>query len=109
MTTLVGFIIWIVFGVAVGIRATHRGRNAWGWLFISILISPLLAAILLFLLPVYDSRTKRVTRSEMAARIAVLDPSVKVNSGWDSHAMAAKIVELEAANKAHRGWKSLRA
>jgi hypothetical protein len=45
MTTLVGFIIWIVFGVAVGIRATHRGRNAWGWLFISILISPLLAAI----------------------------------------------------------------
>jgi hypothetical protein len=51
LTTLIAFAIWIGLSVAIGHRAGFRGRNAWGWLALSLLISPLLAGIFLFLLP----------------------------------------------------------
>ena len=40
-------VFWIGCAVAVGVWASNRGRSGVGWFFLSILISPLLAAIFL--------------------------------------------------------------
>lgn len=43
--------VWVIFSIVVGIGAAYRGRSGIGWIFLSLLISPLLALILLMLLP----------------------------------------------------------
>lgn len=46
-----GFIGWFFLSIAVGIyAANHRGRSAFGWFVLSVLISPLIAFILVFVM-----------------------------------------------------------
>jgi hypothetical protein len=45
------FIFWLLASAVIGVGANSRGRSGVGWFFMSILISPLLAVILLFLMP----------------------------------------------------------
>jgi hypothetical protein len=54
-------IIWIVFSIAVGLRAEVRGRDKFRWCLLSVFTSPLLAAALLFLLPPAASQVQ-ITR-----------------------------------------------
>ena len=49
------FIFWLVFSVVVAIGAAGRGRHGAGWFLLSMVISPLLAFLLLMMLP---SRSK---------------------------------------------------
>jgi len=49
------FMFWLVFSVVVAIGAAGRGRHAPGWFLLSMVISPLLAFLLLMMLP---SRSK---------------------------------------------------
>ena len=42
---------WILFSVVIAIGAGSRGRSGIGWFFLSLIFSPLLALILLLLLP----------------------------------------------------------
>ena len=42
---------WLIFAIVVGVGADSRGRSGIGWFFLSVLISPLLAFVLLVLLP----------------------------------------------------------
>ena len=42
---------WLVFSVAIGVGASARGRSGFGWFLLSIIISPLIAVILLALMP----------------------------------------------------------
>ena len=65
---LSAIIIWLV--LAIGIAAARRGRSGLGWLFASLLLSPLIAAILLALLP--DRRYEEVL-SRLAAQNAAAD------------------------------------
>jgi len=51
MTTIFIIVVWVLTSVAVGYRADLRGRDFVGWIFLSLLISPLVAAFILFLLP----------------------------------------------------------
>ena len=44
-------IFWLIFCVIVGVIADSRGRFGFGWFLLSILITPLLALILVALLP----------------------------------------------------------
>jgi hypothetical protein len=44
------FIFWIAFSIALGFAARERGRSV-GWMFLSLLISPLIAGIFLYILP----------------------------------------------------------
>ncbi len=44
-------LLWIVLAIAVGIIASQRGQNGGGWFVLAILITPLIAGIILFLLP----------------------------------------------------------
>lgn len=43
--------LWFIFAVIVGVGASSRGRSGFGWFVLAMLISPLLAVILLVLLP----------------------------------------------------------
>jgi hypothetical protein len=45
------FLFWLIASVLVGIGAAGRGRNGFGWFLLAVIISPLLAFILLALLP----------------------------------------------------------
>jgi len=44
-------ILWFMFAIVVGIGASSRGRNGFGWFILAAIISPLLAVILLALMP----------------------------------------------------------
>lgn len=45
------FLFWFLFSVVVGIAASSRGRSGFGWFVLAMLISPLLAVILVAVMP----------------------------------------------------------
>jgi hypothetical protein len=45
------FIGWLIFSVVVGVAAGARGRGSGNWFVLAVLISPILAVILLALMP----------------------------------------------------------
>ncbi len=45
------FIGWLVFSVVVAVAASSRGRSGFGWFLLSFILSPLLAIILVLVLP----------------------------------------------------------
>ncbi len=49
MSTL-ALIVWILLSLMVGDAAASRGRGRWAWTLVAVLLSPLPAAILLYLL-----------------------------------------------------------
>jgi hypothetical protein len=55
---LTAIIIWLALAIVIGVAAARRGRSGLGWLFLSLILSPLIAAILLALLP--DRRYEEV-------------------------------------------------
>jgi hypothetical protein len=66
-------IIWLVLAIVIGIAAARRGRSGLGWLVASVLLSPLIAAILLALLP--DRRYEEVLHQLAARNAAAADPT----------------------------------
>lgn len=44
-------LIWFVFSIIVAVAANARGRNAFGWFILACVISPLLAVVILLVLP----------------------------------------------------------
>jgi hypothetical protein len=69
---LSAIIIWLGLAIVIGIAAARRGRSGLGWLFASLLLSPLIAAILLALLP--DRRYEEVLSRLAAHNAAAADP-----------------------------------
>ena len=49
------FLFWIGFAVIVGVAANTRGRSGFGWFLLAVGISPLLAGLLLIVLPRLDA------------------------------------------------------
>jgi hypothetical protein len=45
------FVGWVVFAIIVGFLGSKRGRSGLGWGFLAAIISPLLAGIILFIIP----------------------------------------------------------
>lgn len=45
------FLFWLLFSIVVGVIAGSRGRSGAGWFLLAVVISPLLALILVALLP----------------------------------------------------------
>jgi hypothetical protein len=50
---LAAILIWLILSVIVGVAAERRGRSGMAWVFFSIFLSPLIAAIVLAMLPDY--------------------------------------------------------
>lgn len=69
-------LIWIVASLFVGAFANSRGRSGWGWGFISLLLSPVLALILLLILsPGQQHAVMYVPQNQGLAQNASLDPN----------------------------------
>ncbi len=45
------FFFWLIFAIVVAIIAGSRGRSGFGWFLLAMVISPLLAVLLVALLP----------------------------------------------------------
>ena len=61
------FLFWICLAVVIGVAASHRGRSGVGWCLLSLLISPILTGILLFVLPRRDVLTNIATLAMIEA------------------------------------------
>jgi hypothetical protein len=72
---LTAILIWLVLAIVVGVAAARRGRSGLGWLFFSLIISPLFAAILLALLP--DRRYEEVLSRLAAYNAAATTPNTR--------------------------------
>lgn len=44
-------LLWFIFAVIVGVAASSRGRSGFGWFVLAIVISPLIAGLLMALMP----------------------------------------------------------
>ena len=71
---LEAIVIWLVLAIVIGVAAARRGRSGLGWLVASLILSPLIAAILLALLP--DRRYEEVLRQFAARNAAADDPQL---------------------------------
>ena len=67
---LTAIIIWLALAIVIGIAAARRGRSGLGWLVASLILSPLIAAILLALLP--DRRYEEVVRQLAAQKVTTV-------------------------------------
>jgi len=70
---LEAIVIWLVLAIVLGVAAARRGRSGLGWLVASLILSPLIAAIVLALLP--DRRYEELL-SRLAAQNAAADPKL---------------------------------
>jgi len=44
-------VVWVTVSIIVGVAANSRGRNGVGWFFVSLLLSPIIALLLLLVFP----------------------------------------------------------
>ena len=66
-------IIWVIFAVIVGAAASGRGRSVAGWIVLAILISPLLALILLVVMPnLRDQRAREAAHGQQLEHLAAI-------------------------------------
>jgi len=63
-------LFYLIFCFAVGFIASQRGRSGFGWFLLSVLISPLLAVIIVALIP---SRSPSATSLESQVRDRLLE------------------------------------
>ena len=70
-TTTVEFLLfWLIFAGAVGFIASQRGRSGFGWFLLSVVISPLIAVLVLALIP---SRSRSLGSLEDQVRDKLLE------------------------------------
>jgi phosphate/sulfate permease len=56
-------VFWIGFAIAVGFWADSKGRNGFGWGLLSLVISPLLGAIILFFVSLKDQENAEAQKN----------------------------------------------
>lgn len=59
------FIAWLVLSVTVGVVAQLKNRSIFGWILLSLIISPLISVVLLLVLPVKPV----IEKSEKKAKV----------------------------------------
>jgi hypothetical protein len=60
---------WLIFSIVVGAAAGARGRSGFAWVLLSLLISPLVAAIILAIAP--DLRARELLDRDLRRRSTV--------------------------------------
>lgn len=80
MGALIGF--WLVCGVVMAIIAGSKGRNAFGWFFVGLLLS-ILGIILIACLPA----TPETQRARVVS-LTPMDELAKAKQLWDSGAIS---------------------
>ena len=78
-------VCWFVLAIVVGVAAGGRGRSGVGWFALALIFSPLIAGLLLLILP--DTRTHEVPKEIADANASSIDDrelmrNVKRGVGW---------------------------
>jgi uncharacterized membrane protein YhdT len=63
------FFFWLAFSIIVGVAASHRGRSGFGWFLIACVITPLLALLLVFVIPKVPRRGSSAEPSDGVQRV----------------------------------------
>jgi hypothetical protein len=66
-------LIWVVASIAVGFVAGQRGRSGFGWFFFSMLLSPILCALLLLACPVLTRQAHDERCAGCRAKVGAAD------------------------------------
>jgi phosphotransferase system glucose/maltose/N-acetylglucosamine-specific IIC component len=83
------FIIWLGLAIVVGVAASNRGRAGFGWFILAILVSPLIAGLLVLVLPNQKLEVQRATevansrKCPMCAELVKRDALVCKHCGRD--------------------------
>jgi drug/metabolite transporter (DMT)-like permease len=63
-------ILWVMVSIIIGVAANSRGRNGVGWFFVSLLLSPIIALLLLLVfLPIRKQQSLEFNDSELRKNI----------------------------------------
>lgn len=76
-------VIWLVLAIACGWWASKRGRSGAGWFVAAMLVSPIVAGMVLVVLPVQASAEAR----SLAKRCLQCDPRGKRSAGECTHCL----------------------
>ncbi|MGR2664270.1 SHOCT domain-containing protein [Chromobacterium haemolyticum] len=87
------FFVWIVFAVIVGCWADARGRNSVLFFFVSVLLSPLLAGLVLLITPNLKQEAKR-QEQERADREIQLEQIKAIAKPAEPTSMASELEKL---------------
>jgi hypothetical protein len=73
---LLALVIWLVLAIIIGAAAARRGRTGIGWVFLALILSPLVAAIVLAFLPDrrYQDALSQLAVYQSAAAETPLEP-----------------------------------
>ena len=72
---IVAVLIWLIVSMIVGVAAERRGRAGVPWIFAVIVLSPLIAAVVLAMMP--DRRYERVRQRLAAYDRAIADGTLR--------------------------------
>lgn len=86
-------IIWVVFAVAIAFWADSRGRNSALFFFVSVILSPLLAGLILLLTPDLKQEAKR-QEQERADREIHLEQIKAIAKPGEPLSMANELEKL---------------
>lgn len=75
--------IWLVLAVACGWCAVRRGRSGWAWWVAAMLLSPIVASVVLLLLPAHASAETR----HQVKRCQQCDPRGERTAGECTHCL----------------------
>jgi len=71
-------LLWFVLAFVIGVAAERRGRSGFGWFLLAVLLSPLIAGILLAVLPdLYMRSLLEEPRRSSAVDDRALDQAIK--------------------------------
>jgi hypothetical protein len=82
-------LFWLIFAGAVGFIASQRGRSGFGWFLLSAVISPLIAVLVLALIP---SRSRAVSSLEDQVRDMILEQRFASYITWYKPAFSNSVV-----------------
>jgi hypothetical protein len=93
-------VAWLVLAIVVGVAASARGRSGANWFFLAVILSPLIAGLIVAMLP--DLRTRQLMdemRFGVVADGRALDRAVEKGQGditW-KRAIAIAVLLVAAA------------
>jgi len=92
---IITLILWFALAIVIGVAADSRGRNGGGWFFLALLISPLIAGIMLFVLPAHTSWNVLRTLRQCPACAELVKREAKVCKHCGS-ALPPLVIEVES-------------
>ena len=105
MELLIG---WLTFAVAPAVLAARRGRTGVGWYFVSLLISPLLAFVLLLVLPNLEEDERRAMMRKCPACAELVRPEAKIcrfcRHEFSAEEVATRLPQAESVALEGRGF-----